>query len=59
MSSAEEILQALEAKGGQIRDLKASKPASLKDDLVPLIAGKNTASFLYTHISALSHLTYN
>lgn len=34
---AEQLTQAINAKGEQIRDLKAAKPPSLKEDLEPLI----------------------
>ena len=38
MSTEEEITGAINAKGEEIRLLKAAKPATLKDDLAPLIA---------------------
>lgn len=38
MSTEEEITEAINAKGEEIRVLKAAKPATLKDDLAPLIA---------------------
>jgi hypothetical protein len=38
MSTEEEITAAINAKGEEIRVLKAAKPATLKDDLAPLIA---------------------
>ena len=38
MSTEEEITAAINAKGDDIKTLKAAKPATLKDDLVPLIA---------------------
>ena len=38
MSTEEDIVAAINAKGEDIRVLKAAKPATLKDDLAPLIA---------------------
>ena len=38
MSTEEDIVTAINAKGEDIRLLKAAKPATLKDDLAPLIA---------------------
>lgn len=38
MSSVEEITQAIADKGEEIRVLKAAKPATLKDDLKPLVS---------------------
>jgi len=38
MSSAEELTQAITDKGEEIRLLKIAKPATLKDDLKPLVA---------------------
>lgn len=38
MSSKEDIVAAIEKKGNEIRELKNAKPATLKDDLKPLVA---------------------
>ncbi|CAE7574898.1 Dars1, partial [Symbiodinium microadriaticum] len=38
MSSKEELTTAIQEKGNQIKDLKAAKPPTLKDDLAPLVA---------------------
>ena len=38
MSTAEDLTSAIAAKGEEIRTLKAAKPATLKDDLAPLVA---------------------
>lgn len=38
MSAEDEITAAINAKGEEIKLLKAAKPETLKDDLVPLIA---------------------
>lgn len=38
MSSAEEITIAIEQKGNEIKAIKAAKPPTLKEDLVPLVA---------------------
>ena len=42
MSSENELSEAIVAKGEEIRVLKAAKPPSLKEDLVPLVAQLNT-----------------
>ena len=38
MSTEEELTAAINAKGEDIKVLKAAKPATMKEDLVPLIA---------------------
>jgi len=51
MSCAEEIVAALTAKGEEIRVLKAAKPATLKDDLVPLVAELQALKLSYKELT--------
>lgn len=51
MSNQEEIAAAINAKGEDIRLLKAAKPATIKEDLVPLIADLLALKISYKEIT--------
>lgn len=51
MSTVEEVTAAITAKGDEIRTLKAAKPATLKEDLMPLVAELNALKLSYKELT--------
>jgi aspartyl-tRNA synthetase len=51
MTSVDEVIQAITAKGDQIRQLKAEKPPTLKEDLAPLITELAALKLQYKELS--------